>query len=403
MKLYYNVNSLDGFLAVWAIASILKFTNHSGVLTVVLFGSIILWSFFNMIKLHAEVKIPHFVCVLDFLCSMFTVYGLFLLISGEKISVSGNDMNVRVYLLNIYSSLMPFYTFYRYTILGKLSKKKIYVWFALFFLIAYFDYQYQLEIAKEKFASALMSGRLEDVVNNGSYSILGLLPMTFLVKNKYVRLGAFVFCTFFIATSFKRGPLVILFFCFAYYFFFSIKEKGFSYLLLFPFLIYAALLFFSNLYMENALFQNRFELTMEGSNSGRDVLTSGILAYYINHSNFLQLFIGHGAYASIKAVGNYAHNDWLELLICQGLMGFMAYLVYWLDIFKYYIKKRKDLTYKTSLGVFIIIYFLSSLFSMSYAEIPIYAMLIFAFIAAKIDMENKGVKILRLSKITKIK
>ena len=86
-----------------------------------------------------------------------------------------------------------------------------------------------------------------------------------------------------------------------------------------------------------------------------------------------QLF-GGGANHTLIVTDNYAHNDWLEILINQGILGILVYLFYW---FKFWQEQRfcrniKKLNLaRTSLTICILASFLMTIFSMSYGDLPI--------------------------------
>lgn len=391
MKLSLRLNIADLFLVIWMIERTMKFTGRSGDVTVALLMVLILWSMYNMYELHSRGRATRLVYAFDSLCGMFTIYGLILLAIGEKITTSGmTAVNNRDFLLNIYMSLLPFYTFYRYTIIGKLNLNKIFLWTIPFFVIAYLDYKFQFEFALVKFATEANMGNPEDVVNNGSYAILGLLPLICLFKRRIIQMAAMIFCVFFIATAFKRGPIIIMTVFFLYYLYISSKslKKNKWLFIAVPLLLYAVAIIFMRLYLENDLFQYRIEKTLEGSTSGRDVLASNIINYYLDQSNVFQLIFGYGANAAAKYVGNAAHSDWLEILFCHGVMGVVIYFLYWKEIIRYWRNSEKGSVGKLATGTFVIIYFLKSIFSMSYAGVPYYAMIVFAFYAAQMDKEK---------------
>lgn len=381
------LNSLDIYLSIWMLASVLKFTNHSGILTVCLYTVVILWSFSCAFLLHQK-KVTNFIIVLDVLIAMFSIYGIILLLSNDTIRANGVLFNNRVYLLNIYYSLLPFYTFYYYTFNKKITLNKIYFWAIPFFITSYLDYNYQYEFALSKYASGY--GISDDVVNNGSYSILALLPLVCLFKNKTLQIIALIPITVLIATAFKRGPMIILTCFFLYYGFMNINsKKKFRWaLIILPLAIFVGVQYFLFLYADNLLFEYRVDQTLEGYSSGRDSIVSKLLDYYLLHSNIIQLLFGFGANSTAKYLGNLAHSDWIEILFCHGLMGVIIYGLYWFNIIRCWVAEKNGTNEKLALGTFVIIYFLASIFSMSYSEVIVYASLVFAYLAAKTETEK---------------
>ena len=80
-----------------------------------------------------------------------------------------------------------------------------------------------------------------------------------------------------------------------------------------------------------------------------------------------------GAEGTIKVTYNYAHNDWLELLTNQGIIGVIFFAYYWLGV--YYTCKSKRLSKESrfALKYIFLILFLMTLFSMSINAMTIYS------------------------------
>ena len=71
--------------------------------------------------------------------------------------------------------------------------------------------------------------------------------------------------------------------------------------------------------------------------SGREDSYTFIWNYFLNKldsGNYLNCIFGEGANASVRITGNYAHNDWLEILTNQGIFGIIIYSIYWLKYYK---------------------------------------------------------------------
>lgn len=82
---------------------------------------------------------------------------------------------------------------------------------------------------------------------------------------------------------------------------------------------------------ESDYFNHRIEQTLEGDSSNRDVIYGGLIIHFLDETNALKLFLGNGAQATLKIHGGFAHNDWLELLINNGIIGALIYIL--LDLF----------------------------------------------------------------------
>ena len=101
----------------------------------------------------------------------------------------------------------------------------------------------------------------------------------------------------------------------------------------------------------------------------------------VNQQDLGNLLIGNGTYSTVRLVGNLAHNDWFELLICNGLLGLCVYLSFWISLFKYKKTLKDPLAYNV-INLFFIIFLLKTFFSMSYTSMGIFALMPVAYIMA---------------------
>ena len=120
----------------------------------------------------------------------------------------------------------------------------------------------------------------------------------------------------------------------------------------------------------NALFAYRVEQTMQGYTSQRDQLYKTFYNYFISEHNLFRFLFGNGANATLKIGNNFAHNDWLELAINNGIVGVALYGWYFIALYKdYKCQNKAHLQYSNVILMALIIMFASSMFSMSYASL----------------------------------
>lgn len=295
---------------------------------------------------------------LGVLLLMFTIYGVYGMMSGVSFD----------YLKLIYLSLLPTFPFYYW------SKKELITpgWIRIvFFAIAgVVIVQY---FSSVRYIEANYTETDNSVVNI-AYEILALLPLLFFWKRKpviqYVMLAVILAV---VLSTVKRGAIIVGALCAVYFLVSSSKEsanstKWYVWLLMVAFII-VGVRYVLNFYENSTYAQLRMENTMMGDSSGRDFIYSNAWKIFID-SNFFNLFFGHGAWATLRYMKVLAHNDWLELLVNQGLLGFFLYLNYWFAFYKTF--KRNRVTYiKPVLGMLLIIFFTSTLFSMSYAAMTL--------------------------------
>ena len=127
----------------------------------------------------------------------------------------------------------------------------------------------------------------------------------------------------------KRGAILLAVVLTIYFLYHSLKEasqKEKLYLLLLSIVaIVLICMEVADLMDNSAYFNRRVQQTLEGDASGRYSIYSILWdAFLENGSLFLC-----GADATIEFAGNFAHNDWLELLINNGLLGIVLYVGYW--------------------------------------------------------------------------
>lgn len=76
-----------------------------------------------------------------------------------------------------------------------------------------------------------------------------------------------------------------------------------------------------------------------------------------------QLF-GRGTAQTVMIAGNYAHNDWLEFLTDNGLLGALLYLTTIVSLFFYRRKIQKGSPMRCAFMIVLLFWFIKSIFSM---------------------------------------
>ena len=153
--------------------------------------------------------------------------------------------------------------------------------------------------------------------------------------------------------------------------------------------------------MENsAEFRYRISQTFEGDSSGRDALYNTFLNHFLQEQNPFRFLFGYGANGTILLGGNYAHNDWLEIITNQGILGFVIHLVYWVTLIVFWKKIKRNPQAFMAIGLFIIVYLFSSFFSMSYNCVTRCAAMILGYYLATYEMvpDNSEVELIQRKK-----
>lgn len=241
---------------------------------------------------------------------------------------------------------------------------------------------------------------------NASYSVLYLLPFLLCHKNKVFRWVLIAMVIFVVMISLKRGGFVAIIVAIAVYFlisFFYLRGKKFGIghaLILIGAVISVIYLvqYVNGVVMGDMLFDRLNEI-QSGEGSGRIVIYYRYLEF-IQSDDLFHLLFGHGWQGSIldSGIRSTCHNDFLEVFVDFGLIGFITYISFWISLIKLLIKMvRRKHDYAPAMGASIAIFFVNSMV----AHIFIYSwyMVLFAlfwgFIVSTV-YEEKSEKVLPL-------
>lgn len=318
-----------------------------------------------------------------------SIFYFVLLIYGVALVILDNAEGYEntSFLFMLFASLGHLFSFYVFARRGILTENKIKNFVFLFLIVAVISFVRQKELA---LALALeRNTRFEDTTNNAGYFILSLFPFVFLFKNKplvqYLILATIVYYTIY---SFKRGAIIICAILLLWFFYISFKtyskRKRVIFLLLTVLTVYIGTYFVLELYSTNDYFAYRYESSLEGNDSGRDIIYSILWNHYIDNQNLIQLLFGEGGYHTRNVTGfNDAHNDWLELLIDCGLFVVFLYLLYWIRFITSWLKSKDYPIAYSVLGACFIFTFARTFFSMSFSDMPFSIDAILGFFFAK--------------------
>ncbi len=326
-----------------------------GILVVYL---LILFYYLIKVNLYESLR-SSYVKVLNFLVLILSIYGLFSIIMGR-----GSEL-----LKAIYLSLLPTYSFY-YIIYEKQLSENWFRW-VLFYcaLVVGIQYFYFVNTMQD-----MLIDDEEGYTINMAYNIVALLPLLWFWRKKpMVQYGFLVLVFLAVLSTAKRGAILVSVLCLLYFVSQSLKNstrrQKFGYFLLVVLFVAATLLLAKNYFASNAYLQQRWESTQAGNLSGRDSIYRLCWDTYIN-SNFLELLFGHGMRGTFRLIGGSAHNDWLQFLLDYGLFGALVYLCYWIVFIRTWLSDHEAQT-RPIVGTIVIIYFMSTLFSMSYSAMQL--------------------------------
>ena len=345
---------------------------------------LLLHSFYHLIIVNLNYKLPRFFLGLNILLVLFSFYGLLALFHVTTHPLAGE------YLKSIYICLLPIYSFFFFTKEKYIYPKDIPIIIFVFFLFCCVSFYGKMH------AMFLLTTRDGiDFTNNSGYLFVPLIAGAALLRKskmlQYVLLSVSLsFCLF----SSKRGAIIICVICIFWFVFKDLQGKNIkqkisvmSLILIMSAFGYA---FFEKRLAESYVFQRKLQEMADGRGSGRESLYADFFDFQWNSTTPFQFILGSGANATLDVSVNYAHNDWLEIFINQGILGVLIYALYWLIFANECMSKDYTPQVRLALQLLFIIYFMKTLFSMSYASIALPARFIFGYCLAqkKINIQN---------------
>lgn len=328
--------------------------------------------FSAMMALYANIryKLPVYFKGLNVLLGMFILYGVIHISTTSTDYVRETNLVYPSYnyLLAICLSIMPIYVFYIATIKKEFDSKHILLW--TFAIIV-------LSIAK--FLTKSGVDDVAEVTNNMGYLFVGIIPLIPLLKNKTItQYILLIICMVMIILSMKRGAILVAS-CSLIPFIISQWKQNIGgkqiVLLVMTIAFFIGIVYFVQYMLQNSDYMlERLEATKDGDSSKRDLLFFDLWHYFTDNASLTEQLFGGGANRTLLVSDNYAHNDWLEILINQGILGIIIYVFYWIKFYQEqaFCRNIHELNnVRISLIICLIASFLMTFFSMSYGDLPI--------------------------------
>lgn len=321
-----------------------------------------------------------FIVVLSF-------YGLILYLSHETIIVkaSGSKTGGSQFLEAILFSNLPIFSSYYLSKKDYYSESHFKIWVFVLFALSIVRFYYHQDIV----LSSKIGGEFEDeMTNNEAYLFVALIPMLCLFEKQriiqYVGMGV---CFLFLLMGMKRGAILtgtVEIMAFLYLTFRQGTRKTKNRVVFITALLFVLVYYiFQRMLFTSEYFAYKYNMTLEGYTSSRDVILEQIMNYFRTDMTTLDMLFGRGALATVKMFVNYAHNDWLELMVNHGLLGVSLFFIFFIYLL-IACRKAKDLQIKKSLTLIFIAFFLPTLFSMSYSCLSFSLACYFGYSVSKI-------------------
>lgn len=346
-----------------------------------------LMGIFYTVKTICLPNIPVYFTGLNMLFFMFIIYGILLLFSNHHyiIIFSWSEVPNSTFLKNIFLSLPNVYVFYYFSRKGYLTEKALKKWVIVFLASSVFRYiDNQMALLN---MMQLKGVQTKEMTNNMGYLFVALMPTIAVFKDKVrIQYGILILCMAFIMMAMKRGAIIVGTIMLIYILYFNYKyNKNVSKrkVIVFSLFIIVAAYFITEYMLESSdYFMSRIEQTKEGNSSGRNALYERYWNHFKNETDILKYLLGNGANATLGIGVNYAHNDWLEIAIDEGVLGLVIYCIYWFCFWRTIASIKYNITAKLVLTLTFISFLIMTVFSMSYTEYSIYSCSVFGYYLA---------------------
>lgn len=372
--MYLRLLSPYLFFFCWIVLSIFPFIYKSNYIYEPLLGYFTITALYYSYHSLTNYVLPIYFKALLGLVFFLSIYGLALVLVGDDVFWMHTGQYVRkyLYLLWLISAMLSVIPAYVFTCRGVLDEKKMKILFFIFFVISIYAFYGGLE--QEMQHAALMHLDQEEFAVTNVYSFLSLLPLVVLFKERrilqFILLG--IMLVYFVISA-KRGAMILGGITAVLLVFSMFRNetlwKKFCIVFFSIFFIGCIYVFFLHQMESSFFFASKMERTLHGYASGRDEYARTILDYFNNHISLKQFLFGIGAQGTLSVNISFAHNDWLAILLEQGLIGVIVYSFYWICFVYSWIKSKVDYDAFVVIGLLIVIGFGKSLVSMYYLPI----------------------------------
>lgn len=349
---------------------------------------LVLWSFYHFTIILFQKNKTFFFKSLIVLTCMYIVYGLFLFLTDGMVVHGKSAINPPTYLyIETYLlSLLPIFSFYYFTKSGKIDISIMNVLVPIFILVSITEF-YRSQAEMMQLILEKRNVLVDEVTNNGGYIVASVLPALLVYRNKkIIQYSCLIICAIFVLISMKRGAILVSMLSILFILNDSLKHsKRVQKILTFSLIAIMAIILicaFNSLLSSSDYFFERLQATKDGDTSSRDELYGEFIYFFINDASVFQQFIGVGANGTLKISFNYAHNDWLETLINQGIIGVLIFINFWRNFFR---EAHASYLSEQSRYVVLSVFFLSitkTIFSMSIGEMTTYTNCVLGFALA---------------------
>ena len=312
-----KINQCDIYVGLWCIYMLQGVLYPSGIINRVLQLIMLLWAMIAVFKYIFESQYIYssFLKATFLLMVMYIIYGVIHIMFDSPIMRHGQY----VYLQTSLNSLAPIFLFYEYTMNGKLTSDRIRVYLPILIITSVLLY-YKNE------SQVLLNTNKEEITNNIGYMFIPLIPILFFYSKKpilqFVFLGIILLYVF---MGMKRGAILIAVLGSIVLLYANIKNSSrgvkFLFVMLTIIIIVGICMYINYMMSTSAYFMARVDQTLEGDASNRDIIYGKLWNTLLLEQRPLYFYFGRGADSTLRVVGGFAHQDWLETFCNNGLVG----------------------------------------------------------------------------------
>ncbi len=356
---------------------------EGGIVSRGLLAIFLICSLYYFIQVCKYKNVPAPINALKYLAIMFGVYGLLRLGADTSNWKYVNDATT--YFKEYELSILPIFAFYYFSREHMIDSKWFYKIAFLFFITAIASFMYQE-------AQALLRTWRGEATNNAGYFVVSLMPLLVFFRKKPIIQYAALFLIFILVVrGMKRGAILAVVIGGAYFVWSSYKKlrgrKKPLFFLLGIIVVLGAIAYFQYQLANSDYMQFRLEQTKDGDMSERENMYPAYYNFFFNNAGTLQLLFGYGADGTLKNMGDFAHQDWLETMMNQGLLGLFLMIYFWISLLitVWHSRLSNCSNITIIIFLFVIIYFMKSMVSMSINGMTIFSTSALAYALAGLD------------------
>ena len=339
-----------------------------GIISQILLTVMIFWSMACYYKVVVSRNQNQILKSLNYLLILFVIYGCSQLLFTTDSGVGTRALD---YVKKTLFSILPIWGYYYYFKRIDISEKWLMFIITMLLLYGIGEHVDGVRNMEQKIMEGTVIRSTDEMVISAAYRLVPLFPLLFFIKkNEWFKYCAILIILVIAILGVKRGPIIIcaiatIICLWDNLTLTSLRKLRFSHILILLIAISGGYIILSRMIEGNEFLIYRLEAMLEGDSSGRDDIYSSYYKFIVSETNVFLLIFGHGADSTVKLLGSYAHNDWLEIGVNQGLFGVTLYLNYFIQLIKQWKKVKISHDLYMCIGVFIVVSIITSVLSMS--------------------------------------